>query len=319
MSRWRVFVTRFVYEEARQLLAPAVDVTYHDSRDGLSGADLREALPGHDAMICQLTDAIDADVLAAGTDLKIVANVAVGYDNIDVETAKARGIVVTNTPGVLTESTADLTFALILACARRVPEAERFLRRGDWRQWEIDLLSGRDVHGATLGIVGMGRIGRAVARRAAGFGMRVLYHARRGVDPQVETDLAIERCSFQDLLTESDFVSLHVPLTGETRDLIGRDELARMRDTAFLINTARGAVVDEDALVEALREDRIGGAGLDVFRTEPDCDARLLAFENVVALPHIASATVATRTRMCVMAAENVLAMTRGEAPPNPV
>ncbi len=319
MSECRVLVTRHVFPEAVDLLRPHVALTYHDSRDGMTPEELAEAVADKHALICQLTDSVGEGILDAGAELGIVANVAVGYDNIDIAAAERRGIVVTNTPGVLTESTADLAFALLMATARRITEAERFLRAGKWRQWEIDLLSGLDVHARTLGIVGMGRIGQALARRARGFGMRVIYHSRSRLDAGLEAEFGVANIAFAELLAAADFVSVHVPLTSETKGLIGAEELRQMRTTAILVNTSRGSIVDEDALIEALRTGVIRGAGLDVFASEPDIDPRLLELDNVVLLPHIASSTVATRTTMCRIAAENVLAFAQGREPPNTV
>jgi lactate dehydrogenase-like 2-hydroxyacid dehydrogenase len=242
----------------------------------------------------------------------VISNYAVGVDNIDVAAATARGIMVGNTPGVLTEATADLTWALMMAVARRLGEAERVLRAGKWRSWSPQLLLGQEVFGASLGIIGFGRIGQAVARRAGGFGMRVRYHSR--TRPPVS---GVEYADLETLLRSSDFVSIHTPLTGETRGIIGRRELAMMKPTAILVNTARGPVVDQEALVAALREGRIAGAGLDVFAVEPlPMDDPLRTLENVVLLPHIGSAGVATRKRMALMAAENLIAGIRGERPP---
>lgn len=315
MSRFRVFVTRHVYPRAIELLQSRTDVTYHDDRDGLPRDAFVEAIADQDAILCQLTDPIDAAVLAAGKRLSIVANIAVGHDNIDVAAATRRGILVTNTPGVLTESTADLTFALLMATARRLTEAERFLRSGAWRQWEIDLLSGHDVHGRTLGILGMGRIGSAVARRARGFGMRVLYFSRTRLLAEVEAELGVVWTSREELLHDADFVSLHLSLTEETRGWIGARELAAMGPDTILINTARGGVVDEEALIAALCDRRIAAAGLDVFAAEPAVDPRLLALDNVVLLPHIGSASVSTRARMCDVAAAQVIARAAGDLP----
>ena len=315
MSRFRVFVTRHVYPRAIELLQSRTDVTYHDDRDGLSRDELTATVAEKDAILCQLTDSIDAAVLDAGEKLSIVANVAVGYDNIDVAAATRRGILVTNTPGVLTESTADLTFALLMATARRLTEAERFLRSGAWRQWEIDLLSGHDVHGRTLGILGMGRIGRAVARRAQGFAMRVLYSSRTRLAADLEAELGVLWTSRGELLRSADFVSLHVPLNEETRGWISAAELAAMGPDTILINTARGGIVDEDALIAALRDRRIAAAGLDVFAAEPEVDPRLLELDNVVLLPHIGSASIMTRARMCEVAATQVIARATGETP----
>jgi glyoxylate reductase len=253
---------------------------------------------------------------AAGPKLRVVSNMAVGYDNIDIETARQRGIVVTNTPDVLTETTADLAFALLLATARRLPEAERLLRSGQWGHWSPFWCTGLDVYGKTLGIVGMGRIGQAVARRAAGFGMRILYNSR-SPKPDVDTRLGCSFCSLDQLLAESDFVVILTALSDETRGLIGRREFSLMKKTAILINVARGAVVDEEALYHALKERRIWAAGLDVYAHEPiPAGHPLLTLDNVVALPHIGSATVETRMNMARLAIRNLLAVLQGTEPP---
>ena len=265
----------------------------------------------------QITDRMDAALLEKAPHLKVIANVAVGYDNIDVPCATRLGIQVTNTPGVLTDTTADFAFALLLAAARRVAEADQFVRNGQWNEWRLDLLLGRDVHHSTLGIMGLGRIGRAVARRASGFNMKVLYWMPRRAALEVERENAATYVEKDVLLRESDFLSIHVPLNPETRHLIGKRELDQMKPTAILVNTARGPIVDEEALVHALREGRIAGAGLDVFEREPQVHPALLAMPNVVLAPHIASASIATRFRMAEMAAENLLAAVSGKVPPN--
>ena len=312
-----LLITRHVFREAAELLTRHCQVDYHDSEQGLSPEELQTRVAAAKGMVCQLTDCISAAVIAAAPELSVIANVAVGYDNIDLAAATERGILVTNTPGVLTETTADFTWALVMASARRVVEADRFLREGHWKQWQIDLLCGHDVHGRTLGIVGFGRIGQAVAARARGFGMRVLYCSRRSVTPDIERRLAAEHVPLDALLRESDIVSLHVPLTPETRHLIGEPELAAMKEHAILVNTSRGPVVDGAALARALAERRIAGAGLDVFEREPIVDRALTGLDNVVLAPHIASASVATRRRMCVMAAENAVTALSGKRPPN--
>ncbi len=315
----RVLVTRKVYPAALAVLREVADVTYRDSRDVLGEAALIEALAGHQAVVCQLTDPITAPVLAAAraAGVRVFAQIAVGVDNIDVAAATAERILVTNTPDVLTEATADLTFALLLSTARRLPQAERHLREGRWNRWDIDLLVGADLHGRTLGLIGFGRIGQAVARRARGFGLRLFYHARN--PSPAAAGLGAVHVPLAMLLARSDFVSVHVPLTAETRHLIGGEQLAQMPRHAILINTARGPIVDEAALAAALGEGLLAGAGLDVFEREPQVDADLLALPNVVLLPHIGSATVATRTRMCTLAAENAVAVLTGQPPPNPV
>ncbi|MCI0402879.1 MAG: D-glycerate dehydrogenase [Acidobacteria bacterium] len=285
--------------------------------EGWSKANLMARLTEAGALICQLTQKVDAEVLAAGPKLRVVANVAVGYDNIDVAAATARGIAVTNTPGVLDDSTADFTWALLLAVARRVVEGDRLVREGKWKGWDLMLMLGADVHGKTLGIFGMGRIGRRVAARARGFGMRVLYHSRRQLDAEEERELGVEWVEKERLLREADFVTLHVPLTAETLHFIGARELGMMKPTAFLMNVARGRVVDEAALAEALERKQIAGAGLDVFEGEPRVHPKLLRLPNVVLAPHIASASVETRTLMAVMAVENVVAVLEGKRAAN--
>ena len=280
---------------------------------------LSKRLQHADGVVCQLTDPMTARVIEAAPKLRVIAQVAVGHDNIDVAAATRRGIVVTNTPNVLTESTADLAMALLLATARRLPQVERFLRDGNWRRWDIDLLVGTDVHSRTLGIVGFGRIGRAVARRALGFGMRVLYAAPRPAPEDVARELRAKHVPLNLLLQKSDFVSIHTPLNDETRHLISVDQFARMNRHAILVNTARGPIVDERALAVALEEGLLAGAGLDVFEDEPRVNPALLDLPNVVLLPHVGSATVATRTRMCTLAAENCAALLRGDSPANPV
>ena len=268
--------------------------------------------------MCLLTDPIDIEVINAGEDLKVISQVAVGYDNIDVEAATRRGIYVTNTPGVLTETTADLTWALLMAVARRIVEADKYLRRGDWKiPWGLMMMLGSDVYGKTIGVVGLGRIGLAIAQRAKGFDMRILYHSRTR-KPDLEKELGIKYVDFKTLLKESDFVTLHVPLTPETHHMIGEKELKLMKNTAYVINTSRGPVVDEAALYKALKEGWIKGAALDVHEKEPtDPDNPLLKLDNVVITPHIGSASVETRTKMAVMAAENLVSVLDGKIPPN--
>ena len=283
-----------------------------------SRAALLKGLREAHAAICTLTEVIDGDVLKAAPDLRVIANYAVGYNNIAVKEAKARGIVVTNTPDVLTETTADLTWALLLATARRVLEGDRLARSGTWTGWEPTQLLGTDVYGKTLGIIGMGRIGRAVARRAMGFNMPVLYHNRRTLDHST-LNAQWRQMSLQDVLTGSDFVSLHVPLTVETHHLIGDAELRLMRPTAYLINTARGTVVDEAALVAAVQEGRLAGAGLDVYEEEPALHPGLRTLPQVVTLPHLGSATLHTRIQMGMICVQNILAVLEGRPAPNRV
>jgi glyoxylate reductase len=312
-----ILVTRELPPEAMAVLESHAPVEVHRRATPLTKPELMEQLGDKDALVCQLTQRVDAEVLAAGEKLRVVANVAVGYDNIDVAAATARGIAVTNTPGVLDETTADFTWALLLAVARRVVEADRLARSGEWKGWDLMLLLGADIHGKTLGILGLGRIGQRVARRARGFGMQVLYHDVSRVPNETERELGVEWVEMERLLHEADFVTLHVPLTAETRHLIGAGELAWMKRTAYLINASRGPVVDEAALAAALEQRKIAGAALDVFEDEPRIHPKLLTLPNVVLAPHIASASVETRTRMAVMAAENTVAVLTGRRPPN--
>ena len=309
----RVFVTRRLPGDALERLRESCDVDIWPGDTPPSAETLSQHASTADALICLLTDRIDRVLLAAAPRLRVISNVAVGYDNIDVAAASERGIPVGNTPGVLTEATADLAFALILAAARRIVEADRYVREGRWQTWDPSLLLGMELHGATLGIVGYGKIGRAVARRAAGFGMRVIYAARTAAngDDHAPVDLLT-------LLRESDVVSLHVPLTDDTRHLIGERELRAMKPSAILVNTARGPVVDQPALARALREGWIAAAGIDVTEVEPiPMDDALLDAPNLTILPHIGSATHKTRALMASMAVDNALAGLRGERLPH--
>jgi len=282
-------------------------------------AELFEAAAAADAMAVTLTDRVDEELLQRAPRLKVVAVYAVGYDNVDVAAASRRGIVVTNTPEALTEATADLTWALILAVARRIPEAERLVREGRWEGWAPTQVLGTDIFGKTLGIIGMGRIGRAVARRATGFRMNVLYHNPHPLAPDVDRALWVRSVSLTQLLQDADIITIHGPLNGSTRGMIGKAEIALIRRTAYLINTARGAIVDEPALIEALEQGRLAGAGLDVYPEEPRVDPRLLALPNVVLLPHIGSATRETRVKMGMMVLENITAVLAGREEPNRV
>jgi len=310
----RVLVTRRLPDGGIDpLVAAGHDlVVGHDDDRPLSPGELHEAVHAVDAVVCLLTDRIDADIIRAGSPrLKVVANVAVGYDNIDVTAASDAGVAVCNTPGVLDETTADLAFLLILAASRLASEAESDLRSGRWPGWGINQYLGRDVHGATLGLVGNGRIGGAVARRAAGFDMHVLHHTR------TDTRLPGWRADLDQMLAESDVVSLHVPLSDATRHLIDARRLGLLRPTAVLVNTSRGPIVDEEALAVALEDGRLFAAGLDVFEREPAVHPRLLAAPRTVLLPHIGSASVATRTRMARLACEGAVAVLAGEQPAN--
>lgn len=315
----KVYVTRVIPSEGLQRVQ-AVAATEVWPEDCPPPREvLLEKVRDVDGLLCLLTDRIDAELLAQAPRLRVVSQMAVGYDNIDVAACTARGIKVGNTPGVLTETTADLAFALLMAAARRLVEGDRAVRAGQWRTWSPLYMAGQDVHHATLGIVGMGRIGYEMARRASGFQMTILYTDQRP-NPAAEKDFGARRVELDDLLRQSDFVSLHTPLLPETTKLIGARELALMKPTAILINTSRGPVVDQRALYEALRDGVIAGAGLDVFEVEPvPLDEPLLQLENVVVLPHIGSASVATRTKMAVIAAENLIAGLKGEPLPHPV
>lgn len=270
----------------------------------------------YDALYCMLTNPIDAEVLDAAPGLKIIANMAVGYNNVDVKEATRRGIPISNTPGVLTDTTADFAWMLIMASARRLVESDRFLRAGRFHGWGPLMMVGHDVHGKTLGIIGFGRIGRAVAKRATGFDMAVLYHDKYTADPATEHALNARSASMDELLSQSDFVTIHTDYNRETHHLIGAPQLAMMKPTAHLINTARGPIVDEEALAAALKAGTIAGAGLDVYEHEPEVHPGLLELENVVLAPHIASASLDTRNSMALTAAENILAALNGERAP---
>ncbi len=301
------------------LLAEAgCEVFPHPDGDPLTEEAIRRQVQEHgcQGIVSQVMDPLGELVLST-PGLRIVSNVAVGFDNIDVAAATRHGVMATHTPGVLTDTTADFAFALMMAAARRVAEGDRYVRAGRFRSWAIDMLLGHDVWGATLGLVGVGRIGGAVARRARGFAMRILYTDSVPLPPDLEHELEATRVDLDTLLAEADFVSLHVPLTPETRHLIGADQLARMKPTAVLVNTSRGPVVDEAALAGALRAGSIFGAGLDVYENEPAVHPDLLELENVVLAPHIASGSVRTRSEMSALAVRNLLAGLRGERPPN--
>ena len=316
MTKPTVAVTRKIPDSILERLREKCEVKLWPEEDEPVPRNvLEEMVREADGLYCLLTETVDEALLAAAPKLKVVSNMAVGYNNIDVEAASRRRIMVTNTPGVLTETTADLTFALLLATARRLVEASDFLRQGRWKTWSPMLLTGMDVFGATLGIIGMGRIGEAVAKRAKGFDMRVLYYNRTRRE-DAEQSLGVEYASLDELLAQSDFVCILTPLTPQTRGLIGERELKRMKRTAVLINSARGGIVDEDALYRALKDGEIWAAGLDVFEEEPvKPDHPLLTLPNVVALPHIGSASVRTRTRMAEMAADNLLEALSGRLP----
>ena len=317
MPKPKVFVTRLIPEKGLEIIRQACDVDVWQAELPPSREQLLQHVRGVDGLLCLLTDKIDGEVMdAAGSQLKVISNHAVGYDNIDVNAATARGIPVGNTPGVLTDATADFAFALLMAVARRIPEAERYVHEEKWKTWGPLLLLGADIQGATLGLIGFGRIGKAMARRAAGFDMRVIYY-----DPsekKADRDFNATRVDFETLLEESDFISLHTPLTPDTHHLIDAEAFSKMKSNAVLINTSRGPVVDPDALYEALKEQRIFGAGLDVTEPEPiPTDSPLLTLDNIVIVPHIASASKTSREQMSWMAAQNLIAGLRGERLPN--
>ncbi|HEX5418201.1 MAG TPA: D-glycerate dehydrogenase [Chloroflexota bacterium] len=292
------------------------EVTYWPEDRPMPREQLLSAVETADGILSHPASRFDRELLERAPRLKVISNIAVGYDNVDVAACTERGIVVCNTPGVLTDATADLTLALMLAVSRRVAEADRFTRSGAWQYWTPSLLLGQDLTEATVGIVGMGRIGLEVARRVKAFRTRILYHSRRR-RPEVEAELGATYVSLTELLDQSDFVSLHVPANAETTKLIGAAELARMKPTAYLINAARGAVVDQAALAVALRSGQIAGAGLDVFAPEPiAAEDPLLALDNVVLMPHVGAATIRTRQRMSELAARNLLAVLAGQEPP---
>jgi len=314
----RVYISQRVFSEAQEFLKKE-GITFEMNEGAkLSKEKLIKKIQGADGLICPLSDQIDSKVLESNPRLRVVSNVGVGYDNIDVDTATKLGIMVTNTPGVLTETTADLVFALLMSVARRIVEADKFTRAGKYEGWElIQPHLGIDIYGKTLGIIGLGRIGRAVARRASkGFDMKILYYDETR-NKQAESELEAEFVGFEELLERSDFISIHTPLTEKTRHMFSTSQFKKMKKSAFLINTARGPVVDEEALVRALKDGQIKGAGLDVYEEEPKIHSELVKLDNVVLLPHIASASVETRIRIATMAAENVVAALKGKKPPN--
>ena len=315
----KILISNVLPKEALDLIPKEITVDYNGADAPLPKAELLARLKGKDGLVCHIVSAIDDEVLAAAPTLKVVANVAVGYNNIDVAAARRRGVVVTNTPDVLTETTADFAWALLMAAARRVVEADHFARSGRWQRWQWDLLWGADVHGKTLGILGFGRIGRAVARRASGFDMRVLYHDAVRPAPAAERELRVTYAEPETILREADFVSLHTPLLPETRHLINERTLRLMKKTALLVNAARGPIVDEAALVRALKEGWIAGAGIDVFEDEPRIHPGLARLPNVVLAPHIASASRDTRIAMATLAVRNCLAVLDGKPPLTPV
>jgi glyoxylate reductase len=311
----KIFLTRRLPQAVMERLDRETDLAWHREDRLATKAEMIAGLKGRDALLCNILDRVDGELLDACPGLKVVANFGVGFNNIDVADATARKIPVTNTPGVLTDATADIAFALLLAVARRLGEGERIVRGNQWPGWQPLQLLGADVTGATLGIIGFGRIGQAVARRAKAFGMRVIYWNRKAVPASAKFDAT--RVSFEEALRQSDFVSLHVAYTPETHHLLDAPQFALMKPSAFVINTARGAVVNEAALVRALQTKQIAGAGLDVFEREPQLTPGLVGLENAVLAPHLGSATIGTRTRMGMIALDNLLAVCAGRRPAN--
>ena len=312
----KVLITRPVQQLAIDRVAKHCVVRMHSQDEPMEPHQLTEGIRDVDGVIaCSVR--VPAEAIATASRLRIVANIGSGYDNIDLEACTRRGILVTNTPDVVTEATADLAFALILSAARRVIEGDQYVREGCWKHWQWNLLWGSEMHGKTLGLYGFGRIARATARRGLGFSMRIRYHARHRADTSVENELAAEFVDWNTLLRESDFLSVHVPLTPETYHSISTAQLALMKPTSVIINTARGNVIEEEALAEALRSRRIAGAGLDVFEHEPQVHPALIALPNVVLMPHVGTATAETRLRMVLRAVDNLLAALDGRHPPN--
>ena len=310
-----VLVTRALPPPGLQMLKEQYEVEVNPYDRVLYKEEIVDGVKDKDALLCLLTDTIDRDIIEVGENLKIISNYAVGYNNIDVDCANERGIIVTNTPGVLSETTADLVFSLLMAAARRIPEGDKFMREGKFGGWAPELMLGSDVYGKTLGIIGMGRIGQLGAKRAKGFDMKVLYHSKRR-KLNLEREMGMKFSELDDLLKKSDFVSLHVPLTPETKCLIDERELSLMKPTAYLINTSRGGVIDEPALIKALKEEKLRGAGLDVFWGEPtDVNPELYELENAVLTPHMGSASYETRSKMAEMAAQAVIDALEGKKP----
>lgn len=316
MAKPKVYSTHQLFEEARKILDAECEVQYWTDSERPPRDEVLRRVKDKEGLVCLLTEKVNEEFLRSAPKLRIASNVAVGYDNIDVDACTKRGIAVTNTPGVLDETTADFAWTLLMTVARRVAEGELLARSGNWKGWNLDQLCGADVWGKTLGIVGFGRIGRSVARRASGFQMKIIYTDAVRVSEEVEKSLNAEFRDMDSLLAESDFVSLHVPLLPETRGLFDAPKLSRMKPTAFLINTSRGPVVEEAALVAALENNKIAGAALDVFENEPFIHPGLKR-PNVVLTPHIASASIETRTKMALMAANNIVAVFKGRRPPN--
>lgn len=320
-SNLKIFITREIFSEGIDFIRkelPDASIKIQPEKIILTKAKLKQEIAEIDGLLCTLSDNIDEEVISAAKNLRIISTYAVGYENIDIKFAKKRGIMITNTPGVLTEATADIAWGLIIATARRFIEADKYLRSGNWKRWSPKLLLGYDLFGKTLGIIGMGRIGYAVARRAKGFNMKIIYYSRTR-KPEIEKELGAKYVSLTALLKDSDIISLHVPLSKETTKMIGKKELHLMKPTAILINTSRGTIINEEDLIEVLKARKIAGAGLDVYTYEP-IDIKknaLVDLENVVLLPHIGSATYETRMKMALIAATNLVLGLKGQVPPN--
>ena len=315
MSKQKVLVTRKLPGSAIKKLQAQYAVTLNNKSSNLKKSELKKMVVGQDAILCLLADKIDKEIIdAAGKQLKVIANYAVGCDNIDIATARAKGIIVTNTPGVLTQAVAEHAMALLITIARRIPESDKFLRQNKYKGWEPELFLGNELCGKTLGIVGMGRIGGAVAKIAAkGYNMKVVYFDNGKSNPELDKTISSSNVNLTELLKTSDFVSIHVPLLPSTRHLIGKKELGLMKKTAYLVNTARGPVIDEKALVNALKNKKIAGAALDVFEFEPKLSPGMSSLTNIVITPHIASATIETRTAMAELAVNNIIAVLSGQ------
>ena len=316
MKKKKIYITRMIPDEGINKLRDYFDVEVNDLDRELTYEELKEKIKGKDGVLCLLSDKIDGELMDTEPRIKIFANYAVGYNNMDVKAAKKRNIYLSNTPDVLTDATADMAWALLFATARRVVEGHKFIRSGKFKRWSPKLLLGRDITGKTLGIIGAGRIGQAFAKKAKAFNMNILYYSRSKKE-DFERESGAEYVSFDEILKRSDFISLHTPLTKETIHMLGDREFEMMKETAILINTSRGPVIDEKALVRALKNNTIWGAGLDVYENEPEVEEGLLELDNVVLCPHIGSATKETRAKMSMVAAENIIAVLSGKVPPN--
>lgn len=313
----KIYLSRILPQKAMDLLYENFDVEVNPYDRVATKEEIIKGIKGKIGLISLLTDTIDSEIMDSNPDLKVISNYAVGFNNIDIKAATLRKIIVTNTPGVLTDTTADMAWALMLAISRRIVESDRFTREGKFKGWVPTLLLGEDIYGKTLGIIGMGRIGYAVAKRSIGFCMKVLYYDNKKLSNEQEKEINAKFVSLEDLLKESDFISIHLDLTEKTRHFIGEKELKLMKKTAFLINTSRGAVIDEKALVKALQNKEIKGAGLDVYENEPELTPGLIELDNVILTPHTASASFETRTKMGIMAIENLLEVLNGKIPKN--